>query len=405
MDFTDRQSIKEFFQENEIRDIFQLNSVIKRMTGVMIEELLETERDEHLGYDKYDISSKETDNSRNGYSPKTVRSSQGDMELKIPRDRKGSFEPQVVKKHQTDISQIGDRVISMYAKGMTVRDIQSHLEEIYGAEISPQTISNMTDRVLPMLEEWHNRPLEEIYAMTYIDVIRYKVRSEGQIRDKTVYSIIGINLDGMKDVLGLWVAETENAKYWLQVLTEIKNRGVKDILIITSDGLPGIEEAINAVYPDAEYQGCVVHVIRNSLKYVSYKDKKAFCADMKSIYKAPTEEAAQMALEELKNKWGEKYLLAVSVWERNWNRIKTMFDYTEEIRTLIYTTNPIEAFHRQLRTVTKNKGMFPSDTAVLKLLYLATQEVIKKWTMKLRDWNKIIAQLSIRFEERVMKYL
>ena len=405
MDFTDRKAVREYLKQNDIKDVIQVDQLLRKLSGIMIEELLEAERDDHLGYSKYDTRNKETDNSRNGYSPKTVRASQGQLNLKIPRDRKGEFEPQIVKKHQTDVSQIADMVISMYAKGMTVRDIQSHLEDIYGAEISPQTVSNMTDRVLPLLEEWRNRMLEEIYAVVYIDGLRYKVRDNGVIKTKTVYGVIGIDLEGKKDVLGLWIAETENAKYWLQVLTDLKNRGVKDILIITSDDLPGIQEAICAVYPEAAYQGCVVHVIRNSLKHVSYKDKKAFSSTMKSIYQAPTEEAALMALDELKEQWGDRYPLAVGTWERNWERIRTMFRFTEEIRRLIYTTNPIESYHRQLRKVTKNRSMFPTDTAALKLLYLATQEVLKRWTMKLRNWSGILAQLSIHFGERVQEYL
>ena len=405
LDFTNRKELRKYLKENNVKDVVQVDQLLKKMAGMMIEELLEAERDDHLGYEKYDTKNKETDNSRNGYSPKTVRSSQGDMELKVPRDRKGEFEPQVVQKHQTDISQLADKIISMYAKGMTVRDIQSHLEDIYGAEISPQTISNMTDRVLPLLEEWRNRSLEEVYAVLYIDGIRYKVRDNGVIKSKTVYGVVGIDLEGRKDVLGLWISETENAKYWLSVLTDLKNRGVKDVLIITSDDLPGIQEAISAVYPDAEYQGCVVHVIRNSLKYVSYKDRKAFSKTMKGIYQAPTEEAALMALDELKQEWGDKYILAVGVWERNWDRISTMFQFTQEIRTLIYTTNPIESFHRQLRKVTKNRSMFPTDTAALKLLYLATCEVLKKWTIKLRKWNMILAQLSIHFGDRLQGYL
>lgn len=405
IDFTDRKAVRDYLKQNDIKDVVQVDQLLKRLSGMMIEELLEAERDDHLGYGKYDTKNKKTDNSRNGYSPKTVRASQGEMELKIPRDRKGEFEPQVVKKHETDVSRIADMVVSMYAKGMTVRDIQSHLEDIYGAEISPQTISNMTDRVLPVLEEWRNRILEEIYAMVYIDGLRYKVRDNGIIKTKTVYGVIGIDLEGNKDILGLWIGDTESAKYWLGVLTDLKNRGVKDILIITSDDLPGIEEAISAVYPEAAYQGCVVHVMRNSLKHVSHKDKKAFSSDMKSIYQAPTEEAALMALDELKGEWEDKYLLAVNVWERNWDRIRTMFRFTEEIRRLIYTTNPIESFHRQLRKVTKNRSLFPTDTAALKLLYLATQDVMKKWTMKLRNWSGILAQLSIHFGERVQEYL
>ena len=375
------------------------------MAGSLLDELLDGERDEHLGYSKHDYANKKTDNSRNGYSSKNVKSTYGELDLNIPRDRKGEFEPQLVKKYQTDITGIEDKIISMYAKGMTVRDIQSHIEEIYGGEISPQTISNITDRVLPYVEEWRNRQLQEVYAITYIDGIRYKVRSNGTVKDKTVYGMIGIDLEGNKDVLGLWIAETESAKYWLTVFTEIRNRGVKDILIITSDDLPGIREAITSVYPEIVYQGCVVHVIRNSMKYVSWKDMKAFSRDMKFIYKSSTEESALQALEELKKKWGTTYTLAVNVWERNWERIRAMYRFTEEVRTLIYTTNPMESFNRQLRKVTKNRSLFPDDTSALKLLYLATQEVLKKWTIRTRDWSKILAQLSIHFEDRLTKYL
>lgn len=405
MDFTDKKETKNFLKENGIDNLTQLKMAFRSMAGSLLDELLEGERDEHLGYSKHDYANKKTDNSRNGYSSKNVKSAYGEVELNIPRDRKGEFEPQLIRKYQTDITGIEDKIISMYANGMTVRDIQSHIEEIYGGEISPQTISNITDRVLPHVDEWRNRQLQEAYAISYIDGIRYKVRSNGVVKDKTVYGMIGIDLEGNKDVLGLWIAETESAKYWLQVFTEIRNRGVKEILIITSDDLPGIREAITSVYPEIAYQGCVVHVIRNSMKYVSWKDMKAFARDMKSIYKSSTEESALQALEELKKKWGTTYALAVNVWERNWERIRTMYRFTEEIRTLIYTTNPMESFNRQLRKVTKNRSLFPDDTSVLKLLYLATQEVLKKWTIKTRDWSKILAQLSIHFEDRLTQYL
>jgi len=405
MDYTDRESVKDFIKENDIRDLAQLDTFLKQITGVVLAEMLEVERDDYLGYSRYDSANKETENSRNGYSQKTVRSIHGEMELDIPRDRDGDFEPELIKKYQRDISGIEDRIISLYARGMTVRDIQSHLEDIYGASISAQTVSNMTDRVLPRLEEWRNRPLKEIYSIVYIDGQRHKVRCDGQVKSKTAYSVLGIDLEGKKDLLGLWISETENAKYWLKVLTDLRNRGVKDILIVTSDDLPGIEDAIAAVYPEAEYQGCVVHVIRNSLKYVSYDDMEEFSRDAKPIYKAPTEEAALLALDELKAKWGEKHSLAVNVWERNWDRVSTMFRFTEEIRRLIYTTNPIESVHRQFRKVTKSTSLFPSDTAVLKLLYLAAQNVVKKWTVRIPHWNKILAQLSIHFGERVEKYL
>lgn len=286
------------------------------MMGAMIEEMLEVERDDYLGYSKHERK-KDTENLsrdlRNGYSPKTVRSSQGDIKLDIPRDREGQFKPELIRKHQNDISQIEDKIISMYARGMTVRDIQSHLEEIYGAEISAQTISNMTDKILPKVEEWRNRALREIYSIVYIDGQRFKVRSDGQVKEKTVYTVLGIDIEGNKEILGLWIAETERAKYWLSVLTDIKNRGVKDILIITSDDLPGIEDAIKAAYPEALYQGCVVHLIRNSLKHVSYKDLKEFSSDMKFIYKAPTEESALKYLDDFESKWGKEYPLALRV--------------------------------------------------------------------------------------------
>jgi transposase-like protein len=352
LDWNDRESIREYIKQNNIKDIIQLNTSIKKMMGAMIEEMLEVERDDHLGYSKHERK-KDTENLngnlRNGYSPKTVRSSQGEIKLDIPRDRDGHFEPALIKKHQNDISQIEDKIISMYAKGMTVRDIQSHLDEIYGASISAQTISNMTDRILPAVEEWRNRALKEIYAILYIDGQRFKVRSDGQVKEKTVYTVLGIDIEGNKEILGLWIAETESAKYWLSVLTEIRNRGVKDILIITSDDLPGIEDAIKAAYPEALYQGCVVHLIRNSIKHVSYKDLKEFSSDMKFIYKAPTEESALKCLDDLETKWGKEYPLALRVWDRDWERISTMYRFTDEMRKLIYTTNAIESVHSQFR--------------------------------------------------------
>jgi putative transposase len=408
LDWNDRESIREYIKQNNIKDIIQPNTSIKKMVGAMIEEMLEVERDDHLGYPKHERK-KDTENLngnlRNGYSPKTVRSSQGDIKLDIPRDRDGYFEPALIKKHQNDISQIEDKIISMYAKGMTVRDIQSHLDEIYGASISAQTISNMTDRILPAVEEWRNMALREIYSILYIDGQRFKVRSDGQVKEKTVYTVLGIDIEGNKDILGLWIAETESAKYWLSVLTEIRNRGVKDILIITSDDLPGIEEAIKASYPEALYQGCLVHLIRNSLKHVSYKELKEFSSDMKFIYKAPTEESALKCLDEFKSKWGNEYPLALKIWDRDWERISTMYRFTEELRKLIYTTNAIESVHSQFRKVTRSKNQFPDDISVLKILYLSSIEVSKKWTMRLPNWNRILSELSIHFGERVSKYI
>ena len=354
LDLTDKDTVKQFIQEHDIRDIAQLNVLLKQISGVFIEQLLESERDEHLGYERYQKTPEPKTNARNGYSKKRVRATQGEMDLDIPRDRTGTFEPTVVKKHQRDISEIEDKVISMYAKGMTTRDIQSHLADIYGAEVSPQSISNMTDKVTPLVEEWRNRPLQSVYAIVYIDGIRYKVRADGRIVDKCVYGVMGIDLEGQKDLLGLWIFDSESAKGWLSVLTDLKNRGLLDILILTSDGLTGIQEAVEAVYPQATYQGCVVHVIRNSVKYVGYQNKKEFCADLRTIYQAPTEEAALTAFETLEQKWGEQYPLAVSRWDRNWDRISAMYQFTPEIRRLIYTTNPIDVAPRQHRTTRKH---------------------------------------------------
>ena len=405
IDYKNKESLRQFLKENDIRDSVQLNMVFRQITGVLLEDMLEAERDDHLGYLRDDGRTKETDNARNGYSQKTVFSNQGELELQIPRDRKGEFEPQAIKKHQRDVSEIADKIISMYAKGMTVRDIQSHLEDIYNASISAQTISNITDRILPQVEEWRDRQLEPIYAIIYIDGHRYRVRKDGRVQDRTVYAVLGIDLEGQKDILGLWISGVESSKYWLEVFTNLRNRGVQYMLIATSDDLPGLETALKSVYPEVEYQGCVVHVIRNSLKYVSYQDRKEFSKWLKSIYQAPTEEAALASLDELKERWGDEYPLAVGVWERNWDRIRTMFHFSAEIRRLIYTTNPIESYNRQLRKVTKNRSLFPTDTSVLKLLYLASQDILKKWTMKIRNWNQILAQLSIHFQERVAEYL
>jgi putative transposase len=293
----------------------------------------------------------------------------------------------------------------MYANGMTLSDISNQIEDIYGAELSTETLSRITDKIIPLMEEWRNRRLEEIYAIVYLDGIRYNVRENEQVINKTVYFAVGIDLNGQKDVLGMWIAESESAKYWAKVLSDLKNRGVKDILIMTTDGLIGMKEAVEAIYPKTELQGCVVHVIRNGMKYVSYKDMKEFAKDIKSIYQAPTQEAALKGLNALKEKWSEKYPLAINVWEKNFDRISTMYQFTPEIRRLIYTTNPIESFNSQLRRKTKNRNVFPNDTAIFKLLYLAVIEIKKKWVIRMKDWNQILQQLKVHFGEKVSEYL
>ncbi|OAA18597.1 IS256-like element ISKol2 family transposase, partial [Kosmotoga sp. DU53] len=366
--------------------------------GDIIKEMLETELEEELGYSKHDYRNKETDNSRNGYSKKTVNTSYGKIELSIPRDRKGEFEPIVVKKHQRSIASIEDQILSMYARGMTYRDIQAHLKDIYGSELSTESISRITDKIIPIVSEWRNRPLEEVYTIIYMDAIFFKVSENNQIRNKALYIAFGINLEGMKDVLGMWIAQSEGSKYWLGVLNELKNRGVKGVMFFSIDGLKGMEEAIEAVYPQAKIQRCVVHQIRYSMKFVSWKDKKKFAADLKSVYTADTREAAWNALMAFEEKWGEKYPFSIKSWKDNWESLTTYFEYPKEIRKLIYTTNPIESLNSQLRKVTKNRGVFPNDMALMKLAYLAINNITRKWTVRINEWDKILATLMIEFD-------
>lgn len=400
-----RDQLRALLKEYKVKDAKDIQEVLKKLFGDALQEMLEAEMDNSLGYSKYDFKNKETDNSRNGHSKKTVRSDYGELDLKVPRDRESDFEPNIVKKYQNDVSSIDDQVLSMYARGMTTRDIQSHLENIYGVDASPELISRITDKILPLVTEWQNRPLSSIYAILFMDAIHYKVRSEGRVISKAAYTAIGVDLDGTKDVLGIWIGETESAKFWLSVLNEIKNRGTKDILIISVDNLSGFSDAIKAVYPETEIQKCILHQIRNSTKFISYKDIKAFTSDLKKIYKAATEEAAASALDDLEDKWAKKYPLAVKSWRTNWAEVSTYLKYPEELRKIIYTTNSAENFHRSLRKVTKAKSVFPNDQSLLKILYLATMEVTKKWTDRMRDWPLILSQLEVYFGERIRSYV
>jgi len=402
--FTDDQ-IKELIKQKNLKTAADVQDMLKDMFGKTLEQMLEAELENELGYSKYNYKDKHTDNSRNGYTKKKIRSDLGEIDLTVPRDRNSEFEPMVVKKHQNDVSGIEDQIISMYAKGMTVRDIQEHLNSIYGIEASPALISNITDKLLPVIKEWQNRPLSEIYTIVFLDAIHYKVRVDGHIISKAAYMVIGIDIEGQKDVLGIWIGENESAKFWLNVLNELKNRGVKDILILSVDNLSGISEAINASFPETQIQKCIVHQIRNSTKYVSYKDLKKFTADLKPIYQAVSEGEGLRALDIFDEKWGNKYPLAVKSWRNNWAEISTFFRYPEEIRRLIYTTNTIESYHRQLRKVTKSKSVFPTDDALLKMLYLATMDVTRKWTTRVKNWAIILAQFSVYFEDRLKDYL
>ena len=391
-------SLLEHYQPKDAQDI---QDMLKDLLGETLQGMLEAEMDDHLGYSKYDYKNKETDDSRNGYSPKTVTSSMGTIDLDIPRDRKGDFEPQIVKKNQTDISNIEDQVLSMYAKGMTTRDISAHLKDVYGVDASAEMISHMTDRILPIAKEWQNRPLERKYAIVFMDAVHFHVREDNRTVKKAVYVAIGVKLNGKREVLGMWVGGNESAKYWLSVLNEIKNRGVEDIMIVSVDGLTGFPQAIETVFPQTEIQQCVIHQIRNTTKFVSYKDIKPLMTDLKRVYAASTEEIALSELDSFDEKWSEKYPKIAKSWKDNWVNLSTYFKYPEAVRRLIYTTNTIEGFNRHLRKVTKSKTVFPSDDSLLKMLYLAMMDITKKWTGHRQDWGQIHSQLEIFFEERL----
>ena len=401
-----REMMQGYLKENDIsiKSGNDVNSIMRDMMSVLLEGALDEELNEELGYSKYDYRNKETDNSRNGHSKKTMRTSYGDMDIAIPRDRKGEYEPQLIPKYQNTVTQdMEEKIISMYAKGMTTGDIEAHLKELYDLDISDSTISRITDKIMPLVKEWQERPLQEIYAVVYMDAIHYHVRSEGRIVKRAVYIALGIDMDGKKDVIGMYVGENEGAKFWLSIINGLKNRGVQDILIACVDGLNGFPQAIEAVYPKTEIQQCIIHQIRNTTNYVSYKDLKKLMADLKMVYAAPDEAAALEELESFGEKWNSKYPKIYKSWSEHWATLSTYFKYPNEVRKLIYTTNAIEGFNRQLRKVTKSRTVFPSDDSLLKMLYLATMDITKKWTGRRRDWSQIRAQLEIYFEEQLEK--
>ena len=401
-----REMMQGYLKENDIsiKSGNDVNSIMRDMMSVLLEGALDEELNEELGYSKYDYRNKETNNSQNGHSRKTMRTSYGDMDIAIPRDRKGEYEPQLIPKYQNTVTQdMEEKIISMYAKGMTTGDIEAHLKELYDLDISDSTISRITDKIMPLVKEWQERPLQEIYAVVYMDAIHYHVRSEGRIVKRAVYIALGIDMDGKKDVIGMYVGENEGAKFWLSIINGLKNRGVQDILIACVDGLNGFPQAIEAVYPKTEIQQCIIHQIRNTTNYVSYKDLKKLMADLKTVYAAPDEAAALEELESFGEKWNSKYPKIYKSWSEHWATLSTYFKYPNEVRKLIYTTNAIEGFNRQLRKVTKSRTVFPSDDSLLKMLYLATMDITKKWTGRRRDWSQIRAQLEIYFEERLEK--
>jgi putative transposase len=400
-----KQQLRQFIKENKMSSVQDVQDMLKDLFAETLQEMLEAELDDTLGYAKHDVQNKRTTNSRNGKTRKRVTSEFGEMEISVPRDREGEFEPQVVKKHQSNVTGIEDQIIALYAKGVSTREIQDHLENLYGIEVSPTLISNVTNKILPLIQEWQNRPLQSVYAVVFLDAIHFKVKQDGHIINKAAYMAIGIDLDGKKDVLGMWIGENESAKFWLNVLNELKNRGVQDILITCVDNLSGFSQAISAAFPHTEIQKCIIHQIRNSTRYVSYKDLKQVTADLKPIYKAATEEMARAELDQFETKWGDKYPLTVRSWRANWEELSAFFKYSPEIRKIIYTTNIIESYHRQLRKATKGKSIFPSDESLLKMLYLATMDVVRKWTTRVQNWGQILPQLAIHFSDRIDPHL
>lgn len=399
MENVSKELLREYIKEQKFTNANDILGALKEMFRDVLQESLEAEMDEALGYGKYNSIEKTNDNSRNGYSKKTVKTELGPVQIDIPRDRKGDFEPKIVPKHQRSVNGIEDKILGLYATGMTTRDISEQIKELYGVDISAETVSNITNRILPLVSEWQNRPLENVYSFVFMDAIHYKVREDKQIIVKAAYVVIGVNLDGQKEVLGIWIGANESSKFWLSVLNDLKNRGVQNVLIFCVDGLNGFKEAIGATFPFAKIQRCIIHQIRSSMKYIPYKDRKVFVADLKGIYKAVNEEAAMENLLSLKDKWSNKYPNAVKSWEDNWDNLSTFFAFPDNIRRIIYTTNVIESLNSQFRKVTKTKLIFPNDDSLLKMLYLAVERIAKKWTRNYPDWDLVINQLNIVFSD------
>ena len=381
-------------------DIIGENGLLKQLTKAIVERAMQAELTHHIGYEKHDSAGRGGENKRNGRSSKTLKGDFGEVEIEIPRDRQGSFQPQIVPKHERRFAGFDDKILSMYSRGMTTRDIQGHLEEIYSVEVSPTLISEVTDGVMEEVRAWQTRPLEPLYPIVYLDALVVKMRHEGRVTNRAVHVAIGVNLEGQKEVLGLWTTANEGAKFWLQVLTELKNRGVKDVLIACVDGLKGFPDAIEAVFPQAQIQLCLVHLVRASLNYVNWKERKAVAADLKQIYRAATVDEAEAALAEFAERWDGKYPTISRMWRRHWERVTPLFEYPAEIRRVIYTTNAVESLHMTLRKVTKNRGSFPSEEAALKLLYLALRNVAKKWKF-VQHWKAALSHFSLLWQDRI----
>ncbi len=394
-----KELIRELIREENYSSTGEVLTGMKEMFRDVIQEILEVEIEEELGYEKYKITDKKGKNSRNGYSKKTVKSELGNIDLKIPRDRNGEFEPKIIEKHSRNVNGIEDKVIGLYSRGMTTRDIHDQIKELYDIEISAETVSKITDRIMPSVNEWQNRTLEKMYSFVFMDAIHYKVREEHSIITKAAYIILGVNMDGEKEVLGIWLGMNESSKFWLGVLTDLQNRGVENVLIFSVDGLKGFKEAIESVYPKSKIQRCIVHQIRYSMKYIPYKDRKAFAKDLKAVYTAVNEDDAIKNLDIAKDKWYSKYPHAIDSWYNNWDTLSTFLMFTPALRKIMYTTNPIESLNSQYRKVTKNKPIFPTDESLLKILYLTTQKVSEKWTRFYQNWDLVLSQLNIFFED------
>ena len=400
-----KEQLRQIIRENDIQNVGDIYNLLKDSFKDMMQEMLEAEMDVSMGYPKNDKGELVVDNKRNGYTPKTVKSQYGEFQVEVPRDRNGEFEPKIIPKYQRDISGIEEKVISLYARGMSTRDIHDQLQDIYGIELSAEMVSKITDRIIPDIKEWQSRPLNPIYPFCFMDAIHYKIKEDGRIVNRAAYVVLGVSLDGEKDILSITIGANESSKFWLGMLNDLKNRGVMDVLFFCVDGLSGFKEAINSAYPKAQVQRCIIHMLRNSFKYVSYKDIKKFASDFKTIYKAPNEEVAWAELGLLKDKWGKKYPYAISNWESNWDVVSPFFGFSDDIRRIMYTTNIIEGLNRQFRKVTKTKGSFTNDTSLEKMLYLASMNVLKKWTQRYRNWDMVLSQLSLIYEDRLAQYL
>lgn len=401
-----KEQIRAWLKENDLKRGGDVEKAFIGEIKEVLQEALEEEMTSTLGYSKYDWKNKSTSNSRNGHSKKTVRSQFGEISLDVPRDSKGEFEPVIVKKHERTISsELEDTIVSLFSSGMSNRDIESQMRRVYGVDVSPEMVTRVTDKILPLAKEWQNRALSGLYPIIFLDGIIFNVRQDGQVVKKTAYLVFAITVEGCKEVLGIWIGEAESSKFWMSILTDLRNRGVKDILIASVDGLSGFEDAIRAAYPKTEIQRCIVHQIRNSTRFVNYKDRRPFCKDMKEIYTSPNEEAGLAALDRFEDKWGARYSYAIKSWRTNWQCLSTFFKYPPEIRRLIYTTNPIESFNRSIRKVTKTKSSFPTDDSLFKILYLIVMDTSEQWKMSIREWGTIMNQLMIYYKDRIEAYL